>query len=236
MSNEIQLSVVMPAYNEEGTIEEAVREVQQVVLDTVGSAEFIVVDDGSKDATSAILAKLAASDQRLHVITQVNQGHGPALRNGIEHATGAFIFLIDSDRQIPIEAFNALWAEAPDHDLVMGVRVQRHDPPSRLLLTKVVKGALQALFGVDAKDANVPFKILKSSLWQKAREFIPADTLAPSLFLAVFALRKAAAVVEITVPHRERPAGTSSIKHMKLIRFCLKAFKQLGAFRRTISQ
>jgi len=225
----------MPAYNEEGTIEEAVREVLRVVLDTIPGAELIVVDDGSKDSTSSLLASLAASDNRLQVITQVNQGHGPALRNGIEHACGAYIFLIDSDRQIPIEAFNELWPEAQNNDLVMGVRVQRHDPPSRLLLTRIVKGAIQALFGVSVKDANVPFKILKKSLWLKARDYIPSDTLAPSLFLAIFALKRSSAVVEITVPHRERPAGTSSIKHMKLIRFCLKAFNQLGEFRRTIA-
>ena len=74
------LSAVMPVYNEEGAIEAAVREVQEHVLDAVPGAELIVVDDGSRDATGAILDRLARTDGRLHVIHQPNGGHGAAQR------------------------------------------------------------------------------------------------------------------------------------------------------------
>ena len=79
----ILLTVVMPAYNEEGGIEHAVGEVQHFVLDRVEDAELVVVDDGSTDRTGMILDRWAAKEPRLRVIHQTNKGHGGALRTGL---------------------------------------------------------------------------------------------------------------------------------------------------------
>jgi glycosyltransferase involved in cell wall biosynthesis len=230
-NDKAKLSVVMPVYNEKDSIGEAVREIQSVVLDAVATAELIVINDGSTDSTKDVLEELAQKDKRLRVITQPNGGHGEALRNGMELASGEYMLLIDSDRQIPIEAFNTIWPVAQTCDMVMGIRVQRHDPPTRIYLTKLVRQVVKRLFGVSIRDANVPFKVLKSSLWHDARNFIPEGTLAPSLFLAIFALRKKYNVVLQEVPHRERENGVSSIRHFKLFKFCCKAFGQLLKFR-----
>lgn len=224
----------MPVYNEEDSIAEAVNEVRRVVLDTVGKSELIVINDGSKDKTKSILESLSETDPRVIVFTQVNAGHGAALRQGIEMARGKYMFLIDSDRQIPIESFSKLWPKAQEHDMVMGVRRIRHDPYTRILLTKVIRQTVKLFFGVSIRDANVPFKILKYSLWQKAGKHIPEGTLAPSLFLAIFALYAGYKVLPMEVPHRSRPSGISSIRHLRLLKFCLIAFKQLVNFRKSL--
>lgn len=228
------LSVVMPAYNEEEAIGDAVFEVAQIVLDAVPNSELVVVDDGSRDRTGEILDELAAREPRLRVIHQPNGGHGPALRTGLEHAQGDYLFLIDSDRQIPIEAFPVLWEAAQGRDGALGVRAQRHDPPFRLFLTRQVRRSLRLLFGVRLRDANVPFKIVRRSAWEAARPFIPEGTLAPSLFLAVFLAVRGMDVVEVEVPHKERETGVVSIRRWKLLKFCGKAFRQLLDFRRRI--
>lgn len=83
MSNARALSVVMPAYNEEDGIEVAVQAVQVNVLDRVPNSELVVVNDGSRDGTGALLDRLASADPRVRVIHKANGGHGPAIMTGL---------------------------------------------------------------------------------------------------------------------------------------------------------
>ena len=221
------LTVVMPAYNEEGAIRDAVADVQQRVLAVVPGASLIVVNDGSRDRTGQILDGIAAADERVRVIHQPNGGHGLALRAGMEVAGGTFLFLIDSDRQIPLNGFAAAWSTAARHDAVFGVRQGRDDPALRLWLTRVIRLVLAVLFLRRMPDANAPFKIFRRELWQAARPFIPAGTLAPSLFLAVVAYQRRADVVTVLVSHQRRRTGEVSIRRWKLLRFCWRGWIQL---------
>jgi glycosyltransferase involved in cell wall biosynthesis len=97
----MNLSVIMPAYNEQAGITAAVAEVQQQILDRFAPAELIVVNDGSRDRTGAILDDLARQDPRLRIINQANRGHGPAILTGLHAATGDHLFLVDSDQDPP---------------------------------------------------------------------------------------------------------------------------------------
>jgi glycosyltransferase involved in cell wall biosynthesis len=226
-----RLSVIMPAYNEGACIAEAVDEVRRWVLDCVPDAELVVVDDGSKDRTGAILDELAAADPRIRVIHQPNGGHGRALRTGLDAAEGEYLFLIDSDRQIPLQAFADLWGEAQTADGAFGIRVKRNDPRLRRGLTRLVRYALAVLFRTWIYDANIPFKVIHRRVWEEARPLIPQETLAPSLFLAVFAVRAGFALAFREVPHRDRETGVVSIRRWKLLKFCGRAFRQLLVFR-----
>jgi glycosyltransferase involved in cell wall biosynthesis len=229
------LCVIMPAYNEEGAIREAVAEVRTSVLDTIDDARLIVVNDGSRDATGAILDELAAEDPRIRVIHKANGGHGPALMEGLSHADGEWVFLVDSDRQMPLEPVARLWDAVHDGwDAAFGVRRKRDDPPIRRALTRAIRGTLPLLFGVRLHDANVPYKLFRRSTWEEARAHIPADTLAPSLFLAVYMRTRGMRIAEIDIDHRERETGEVSIRRWKLVKFCGRAFGQLLDFRRSI--
>ncbi|MDZ4672924.1 MAG: glycosyltransferase family 2 protein [Gemmatimonadota bacterium] len=230
-----RLSVVMPAYNEAEGIGVAIDAVCAQVLDLVPGSELVVVNDGSRDQTGALLDARAASDFRIRVVHKPNGGHGPAILTGLGVAAGEYFFLIDSDNQIPLEDFAVLWssvqAGAP---AAFGVRRVRNDAAVRRVLTVVIRASLRLLFGVRLHDANVPFKLLHRDLWQSARPFIPDGTLAPSLFLAVFAARTGAAVAFHPVGHRDRETGTVSIRRWKLLKFCATAFRQMLEFRRSL--
>jgi glycosyltransferase involved in cell wall biosynthesis len=94
MSTEIRpcLSVVVPCYNEEATIEALIN----LVLDSPWVAEIIVVDDGSKDRSREILATV--NDPKVRVVLHdVNKGKGAALRTGFQHATSEFVIVQDAD-------------------------------------------------------------------------------------------------------------------------------------------
>jgi glycosyltransferase involved in cell wall biosynthesis len=123
-----KISVVVPVYDEQGSLDELVRRVITVVerLPDV-ELELILVDDGSKDASLPLMLALARRDQRLTVVElSRNFGHQVALTAGIELASGDAVVLMDADLQHPpelIEQFTRLWREG--NDVVYGVMVGR---------------------------------------------------------------------------------------------------------------
>jgi glycosyltransferase involved in cell wall biosynthesis len=232
---DVKLSVVMPAYNEEEVIALAVSDVQLHVLDKLDNAELIVVNDGSKDATGRIVDEIAAADPRVKVVHQKNGGHGAALMTGMAAAQGEYLLLLDSDRQIALDCFPVIWAEIEKgRDAVFGVRKRRYDPALRLYLTQLVRLCVHAFFGTPLYDANVPFKLFRRSIWEEAKPLIPPETLAPSLFLAVYTVYRGFDLFEQDVLHKERDTGEVSIRRFKLLAFCWKGFRQMIQFRRSI--
>ena len=231
----VSLSVVMPAYNEQDAIEAAVDDVRRHVLNQIPDSELIVVNDGSRDRTGEILDQLAAADARIRPIHRPNGGHGPALLTGLKACQRAYMMLVDSDLQIPLDGFPQFWTTIQEgYDGVFGIRRTRYDPKFRLFLTRVIRIALRLLFRVAPYDANVPCKLFRRDLWTAASPNIPPDTLAPSLFLAIFAESRGYRIAYRDVMHRERATGEVSIRRWKLIRFCAKGFLQLLTFRRRL--
>jgi len=226
----------MPVYNERAAVHLSAADVQRHVLDVVAGSELVAVDDGSTDGSGPVLDEIMAADPRVRVLHQANSGHGGALMAGLSSAQGDWVLLIDSDRQIALDSFATAWAHAQQGcDAVFGVRRRRHDPQLRLYLMRLVRFAIRILFGVRIFDANVPYKLLRRSIWSEASACIPRGTLAPSLFLAIFVKLKRYNIVEMDIEHRERAAGVASIRRLKLLKFSARAFAQLMAFRRCVS-
>ena len=92
MVNKPLVSIIMPAYNAEKTILESI---ESVLRQTYRNWELIVVNDGSKDSTSAVV--LAIRDERVRLIEQENAGVANARNNGINNSTGEYIAFLDSD-------------------------------------------------------------------------------------------------------------------------------------------
>lgn len=219
----------MPAYNEADGIETAIAAVQENVLTLVPNAEMVIVNDGSRDKTGEIADAIAAKDPRIRVLHTKNGGHGTALMRGIDAAKGEFVFLIDGDNQIPLEFFPQLWALVHEKHLegAFGIRRARNDAYIRRALTAFIGFSLIMMFRIRIKDANVPYKLVRRSVWVQARHFIPDGTLAPSLFLSVYMKRKQCDLDFVNVAHRDRIAGEVSIKRWKLIKFCARGLRQL---------
>ena len=129
MSTEVRpcLSVVIPCYNEEATIEALIN----LVLDSPWVAEIIVVDDRSKDRSREILATVNDPKVRV-VIHDVNKGKGAALRTGFQHATSEFVIVQDAYLEYDPSEYPLVLEPLLDDraDVVFGSRFLSGRPPS----------------------------------------------------------------------------------------------------------
>jgi len=117
----VKLSVVIPVYNEEKTIQEIVRRVQDVAIDK----EVIVVNDGSDDGTSQVLNDMTDNYDNLVLIHQArNQGKGAALKEGFAHVTGEIVLIQDADLEYDPKDYAQLLPPLLDGraDIVYGSR------------------------------------------------------------------------------------------------------------------
>ncbi len=229
-----RLSVVMPCYNEAGSIAAAIEDVIADVLTCVPDAELVVVDDGSTDDSAAIARRWSAREPRVRVVTQPNAGHGPALVRGIREARGEWCLLLDSDRQVSLEGFGETWTLAADHDAVLGVRRPRFDPKHRLALSAAVRWALAGWLGVRVTDANVPYKLVRRQLLVDAIAAMPARPRVPSILLTVYLSRHGVRIAEQRIGHRARTSGRTVLRPARLARFCAASAVELWRFRRAL--
>ncbi len=204
-----KLSLVLPAHNEAENIEAVVTRALDVLPRVVRDCEVIVVNDGSRDDTGAIIDRLAREQpQVLAIHHPVNRGYGAALTSGFRAATGDSIMFMDADRQFDIADINALLPYVPYYDIVAGYRIQRRDPLYRRLYGKLFGLVVRVLFGVHLRDTDCAFKIYRADLL-KTIELTTPGALINTEMLAR-SKRRGATIVEVGVNHYPRFAGESS--------------------------
>ena len=226
----LELCIVMPAYNEEGCIARVVGSWLQLsrLIDT--EVKLVVVNDGSKDRTGQILEDLSKKHPQLVVVTQPNAGHGKALVNGYCKALdlGArWVFQTDSDDQFRAQDFPQLWEKRDLSKFVTGRRKNRHDPLHRLVITRILRGLINALYSVDLKDSNVPFRLIRADYLRALLKALPSDApFAPNIFIAVLAKKDGQELFEIPISHAERKLGQSPLSNGVYSKF---VFRVLGS-------
>lgn len=224
------LTIVIPCYNEEGCIDLVIRDWVTTIASRIRNFEFIIVNDGSRDRSGEILDKLALEIHELRIVHQPNAGHGAALRKGLEHAQGEWVFHVDSDNQFLPMDFWKLWDLRNEYEYLCGIRTQRHDPFHRLLITRLVRILIFLYFGTSVCDANIPYKLVRKAELEHLLTLISPDVFAPSIFMTVAAAR-CFRFKEIPVRHLARETGTVSIIRLNLIKACLRSARELAAFR-----
>ena len=231
------LSIVMPVFNEEDVIAEVVAEFAEV-LERFQRPEFVLINDCSTDRTYSILESLRSEYPYVRLGTAAqNRGHGPTLARAYRESTGEFIFHADSDRQFHAEDFWLLWQKMSEEnmDLVVGYREDRKDPFARLVLTKLVRVFLFALFGVRLQDSNSPFRLYKRKALDQLLTILPEEPMIPSILMVVAAHRLGMRVGWVRVRHLARKTGKSFLRSWKVFRLCLPAVKEVLQFRTRLS-
>jgi glycosyltransferase involved in cell wall biosynthesis len=226
----VEISAVMPAYNEEANLEQSVDRMARALETNARGFEIIVVDDGSQDGTAALLERLKAAHQNLRVIRHpVNLGYGAALRSGFDAARFGWIFLMDADNQFDPAEVERLLARIADADIVAGYREQRRDPVLRRLNAWAFFTMVRLLFGRLVRDVNCAFKLMRRDLIGHMP--LHSEGALINTEILVLARQANARVVEVPVNHYPRTAGKQTGANLAVV---LKAFRELFAFRAEI--
>lgn len=126
--NLVKLSIVIPCYNEEDVIMELYRRASAVCRDSIGNSyEFIMINDGSTDATWNIMCELSSFDEHVVAINlSRNHGHQLALSSGLQLCRGERVFIIDADLQDPPELLPKMMERMNQgYEVVFGQRIKR---------------------------------------------------------------------------------------------------------------
>lgn len=226
--------VVIPVYNEQECIAGVLKDWTKMVQPIPGS-QVLVVNDGSKDGTGAVLDELARKEPLLKILHQPNGGHGVAVMNGYREALKLepeWIFQCDSDDQIPASDFPRLWEKRGESPFILGRRYDRHDPLYRIILSRFNRFLVWLTFGVYLKDPNIPFRLMKTSFFKELYEVIaPMGAFAPNVFFSILAKRRGAQTLDIPITHKIRETGTPSLKPIKMAKICWRCAKELFALR-----
>ncbi|QOY88237.1 glycosyltransferase family 2 protein [Paludibaculum fermentans] len=231
----LDLTIVLPAYNEELSITQVVGQWCAVAA-KAGNGRVIVVDDGSSDRTRHILDTLLQIHPELVVIHQQNAGHGAAIQLGYRRALDMgsdWIFQTDSDGQTSPADFETFWRHREECPFQTGERNNRHDPAVRVLLSRWHERIVDLLFDVPVRDPNVPFRLIRADLLKRYLELIPSGTFAPNVLMSVLASRQGV-FTSRTVSHSARTAGQTSVKGWRMIRMGVRSLREYLAFRRVV--
>jgi glycosyltransferase involved in cell wall biosynthesis len=203
------LSLVLPAFNEAPNIDVVVRESLATLPRFTQDYEIIVVDDGSRDATGAIVGRLAEEDAHVRLVRHGrNRGYGAALTSGFRVARGDYIMFMDADRQFDIRDLRLLSPFAADYDIVAGFRMERSDPIHRRVFAELFNVAVRVLFGVHLRDIDCAFKLFRGDLLRGMTLTAPGALI--NTEMQAKARRQGATLQQVGVHHYPRMAGAAT--------------------------
>lgn len=170
VTQDITLSVVVPAYNEEERIESTLESIVAYLQAQKISFELLVADDGSRDRTrlkvKEFIDRHQLADRACLVALPQNQGKGAAVRAGVLRAVGKYILFTDADNSTPIEEVTGFLAQIDETDILIGSRylkasnVEKKQPWYRILLSRAANFVIQAFLIEGIKDTQCGFKML----------------------------------------------------------------------------
>ena len=215
----MQLSIVIPVFNEEENIEPLIREIDAVLMPSGQRYEIIAVDDGSKDGTFAVLRGLLCQQKSLKAVRlKRNFGQTAALAAGLAYAEGEVIVLMDGDGQNDPADIPALLKKIADgNDLVAGWRHNRQDPfLNRRLPSMIANQLISWTTQVKLHDYGCTLKAMRKNLAKNLRLYGEMHRFIPAI-----AYERGAQIAELKVNHRPRLRGKSKYGLMRTLRVVL---------------
>jgi glycosyltransferase involved in cell wall biosynthesis len=208
-SARIDVSVVIPVYNEAENLEELVQRVGAALLPTGLSFELILIDDGSSDGSRRMLDMLAAQHEWLRPLALIrNYGQSTALQAGFDHARGKRLVTLDGDLQndpIEIPRLLRILDERPEVDVVSGWRKDRQDSAwSRKLPSWLANRLISRVTGVRLHDNGCALKVYRRNIVENLRLYGETHR-----FIAALAVEAGARMIEEPVLHHARTRGQS---------------------------
>ena len=223
-----KLSVVIPVFNEEESLDALLSELKKGLSTLDSSCEVIFVNDGSTDTSLKKLKDYqAAQNNGFLKIVDLPQRSGQtfALKKGLQSAQGDIIISLDADLQNdPADISRLLEKINEGFDVVCGWRKDRNDPPVKKVLSKIGNILQRAFSGLKVHDVSCTLRAYRRNClgdlnlnWEGQHRFIP-------LILS----KKGYKVAEVTTNHRSRRFGYSKYNHKRIFKVMADFFRILG--------
>ncbi len=216
--NSVDLSVVVPVYNERETLPELLERLSAVLDGMNRPYEIIFVNDGSADGSREMLHEMAESDARIRAVDLTrNFGQSPAIYAGLSRSRGKYTVIMDADLQVLPEDIPLL-VERLDAgcDVAVGWRMNRQDSFFRRMTSRIFNWYVAHVTGLPLHDYGCNLKAMNREMLdgmcrlQHRCRYLPAD-------LAMLGGR----VAEVKVGHAARNRGRSKYNFLKLVRAAL---------------
>jgi glycosyltransferase involved in cell wall biosynthesis len=226
------LSIVLPAYNEEGNVAAAVEEVSAVARQLGLEHEIILVNDGSTDRTGEIGRELAQRVPHLRLVEHYpNRGYGGSLKAGFAAATKELIAFAPADKQFVFGEVARLLERLDAADIVSGYRADRQDSFVRKFFAFGWNTLVRLLFGYLCRDIDCGFKLFRREILERVT-LVSDGAMIDTEFLAG-AKARGYRIAEAPVSHLPRLTGAATGANLKVI---ARAFRDLARFRLRLSQ
>lgn len=226
----MRLSIVVPAFNEETTVGGVMRAHVDVGRRLAGEVEVLVCDDGSTDGTPGAIAGVAADLPEVRILrNEPNAGIPATMKRLYAEARGEWVYFTPADGQVPVTALETMWAAREGQALVVGGRVPRRDPRTRVVIAELYSAGLRFIFRLPVRDID-SVKLyrgedLRALNVRSRSNFFEAEML-------ITLCRRQRPVREVTVEHRPRIAGapkgltpaSAALAIADLIRFMISDF------------
>ncbi len=225
-----ELSLVFPAFDEAENLGPLLDRALEIAGGLARDFEIIVVDDGSRDGSAALVAAFARDHTSIRLIRHAdNRGYGAALRAGLREARGELVFFSDADLQFDLGELALLLEHARDFDVVAGYRAPRRDPWGRRALAIGWALAVRVLFGLRVRDIDCAFKVFR----RPVLESMPLASLGAFVNTEILVRSRKAGfrIHQVPVTHRRRRHGRQSGANPRVI---LRALVELAKLYREL--
>lgn len=234
------LYIVIPAYNERNTIRNIIEQWYPIIeREGGGESRLLIVDDGSRDDTFAIMLECAKNRPQFIPLTKKNSGHGATVLYAYNYALeqGAdFIFQTDSDGQTVPEEFWPFWEQRNDYDMIIGHRNNRQDGMDRIVVTKILKLIIRICFGVKVTDANTPFRLMKANTLKENIKLVPENFNLSNVILSVIYAKRNLAVKYEPITFMPRQGGINSINLKDIFKIGIRAIQDFREINKNLNR
>lgn len=233
------ITIIIPAYNEATRLPLTIESLEEFV-DGREVHEVLFVDDGSTDATAALLEQAAARNPIFRLVSYgQNAGKGYAVRRGIMEAQGELILISDADLSTPLSELDTLLAHIDQAEVVIGSRavdetsVKRAQPAHRQRMGKIFNFLMRTITGLDFLDTQCGFKLLRRDAARTIARHAVVDRFAWDVEFIMIACREGYRVREIPVLWFDSPESRVRMirDSSRMLLDLLKMRKRIGKVR-----
>lgn len=215
-----ELSVFLPAYNEEDNIRKVVFHTLEVLKEVTNKWELLVIDDGSRDKTANEVLEIAKNEERVRLIRHdINRGYGAAFKTGFYSSKYEWICFTDSDGQFDFaEIVNFIDKQKETNaDLVIGYYKKRRVSKFKIVTSKIWELSVFILTGLKVKDIDCGFKLVRKEVIEKIPKLESERGAFISSEFLIKAKKSGFKIVEIPVTHYPRVAGAGTGRNLNVI-------------------